>query len=69
MLPLSLVEGYSLLGDTDEALTWMDTAVRCGFINYPFLSQSDPLLAGLRGDSRFSARMEGVKRQWEAFEV
>ena len=67
--PLLLAEGYALLRDRDQALQWLDTAVRCGFINYPFLANFDPLLANLRGDQRFVSRMEHVKHRWDAFEV
>jgi predicted Zn-dependent protease len=69
LLPLSLVEGYALLGENDDAFAWLEIAAQCGFINYPFLAQADPLLEDLRQDPRFGERMENIKQQWQAFEV
>ena len=60
---------YAMLGDREEALYWVETAVDHGFINYPYLSQYDPLLARLRDEPRFQKLMERVKREWEHFEV
>jgi hypothetical protein len=39
------------------------------FLNFPFLSKHNPLLANIRGEPRFKALMERVKREWENFEV
>jgi hypothetical protein len=39
------------------------------FINYPYLSQHDPLLAKLRDEPRYQKLMERVKFKWEHFEV
>ncbi len=60
---------YAMLGDREEALDWVETAVDHGFINYPYLSQYDPSLAKLRDDPRFQKLMERVKYEWEHFEV
>ena len=40
--------GYALVGELDEALEWLENAVRRGFLNYRFLSEYDPLLENLR---------------------
>jgi hypothetical protein len=61
-------ECYALLDDREEALDWVETAVDHGFINYPYLSQHDPLLAKLRDEPRFKKLMERVKYEWEHFE-
>ena len=60
---------YAMLGDREEALYWVETAVDHGFINYPYLSQYDPLLAKLKDEPRFKKLMERVKYEWEHFEV
>jgi len=60
---------YALLGHKEESLDWLENAVTRGFINYPFLSQHDPLLENVRGEERFEKLMERVKVEWEHFEV
>jgi tetratricopeptide (TPR) repeat protein len=59
---------YAMLGDREEALYWVETAVDHGFIHYPYLSQYDPLLAKLRDEPRFQKLMERVKYEWGHFE-
>ncbi len=58
---------YALLGEKDEALKWLEHMIDRGWINYPLLSQQDPLLESLRGEERFRELMVDVKREWEAF--
>ncbi len=60
---------FSLLGEENEALDWLENAVNRGFINYPLLAEKDPWLASLRGSPRFKKLMERVKYEWEHFEV
>jgi len=59
---------FALLGDTDEALKWVETSVAAGFINYPMLADHDPFLGSIRSDPRFVRLMERVKHEWETFE-
>lgn len=58
----------SLLDAREEALDWMENAIKRGFINYPFL-QCDPFLDNIRGEERFKKLMERAKYEWEHFEV
>jgi eukaryotic-like serine/threonine-protein kinase len=58
---------YSLLGDTDAALGWLEKAVPRGYFNYPFLHTHDRCTAPLRGHPRFERLLDVVKRKWEAF--
>ena len=61
--------GYALVGELDEALEWLENAVRRGFLNYRFLSQYDPLLENLRGEERFQALMAQARKEFENLEV
>jgi TolB-like protein len=58
---------FALAGLKSEALDWLEHMVDCGWINYPLLSEQDPLLKSIRGEERFKTLMTGVKRDWEAF--
>ena len=60
---------YSLIGDRDKSLEWLENAVNRGFINYPMLNEYDPLLENIRGEERFKKLMERVKDEWENFEI
>ena len=44
---------YALLGETDQAFTWLERALAMGFLNLDAL-RTDPDLASLRGDPRFA---------------
>jgi TolB-like protein/cytochrome c-type biogenesis protein CcmH/NrfG len=59
---------YAMLGDKKEAFYWLEAAVDHGFINYPYLSDYDPLLASLKNEPQFQKLMERVKLEWENFE-
>ena len=60
---------YAFLGQTDKAFEWLENAVDCGFINYPYLNNIEPFLENLRGEERFKKLMDRVKYEWENFEV
>ncbi|MFH1314062.1 MAG: protein kinase [Candidatus Eisenbacteria bacterium] len=62
-----IAAGYALLGMHDEALDWLENAVKCGFVNYPFLSSCDTSFESLREDGRFRRLMVKVKEEWEMF--
>jgi hypothetical protein len=64
-----MADCYSLMGEKELALGWLENAVNQGFINYPFLSKHDPFLANIRGEERFEKLMERVKSEWGHFEV
>ncbi|MDP2321295.1 MAG: protein kinase [Acidobacteriota bacterium] len=61
---LQLAEYFAILRDNDRAFDWLENAIRCGVVNYPFLSTGDPYLANLRGDLRFEPLMADVKTIW-----
>ena len=64
-----LTDSYALVNQKEEAIHWMENDVNLGFINYPYLSELNPLLAEIRGEVRFEQLMERVKHEWEHFEV
>ena len=64
-----VAECYALIDERETALEWLERDVELGMINYPFLSEHDPLLANLRGEPRFQRLMVRVKEEWERFEV
>jgi tetratricopeptide (TPR) repeat protein len=67
--PFTMAEGYALLGQTAEALRWLEHAIDKGWINYPLLAEVDPWLANIRTDPQFKKLIERVKYEWEHFEV
>lgn len=59
-----LAQLYTLTGDLDLALEWLERAVEAGFGNHTFLAHHDRLLRPLRDTPGFDALMEraAVKR-------
>jgi TolB-like protein/Tfp pilus assembly protein PilF len=47
--PWAIIIGYSLIGEKDEALDWLETQIDLGCRNYPFLNEYDPFLENIRG--------------------
>ena len=64
-----LAEGYALLEETEESVTWLENAISFGFINYPYLIKHAPAFAKIRDDGRFQELMKRVKYRWKHFEV
>jgi tetratricopeptide (TPR) repeat protein len=60
---------YAMIEEKDESLKWLERAVEWGLINYPLLSEIDPVIETLRGEDRFKKLMERVKYEWENFEI
>ena len=60
---------HAMIDARDEAVAWLERAVRRGFINYPMLAEYDPFLKKLRGELRFTRLLDAVKREWEALEL
>jgi tetratricopeptide (TPR) repeat protein len=59
-----LASFYAMEGMRDEALEWVQRAVRLGNENYPLFADSRKL-DGLRGDPRFQELLEDLKRRWQ----
>ncbi len=57
---------HALLGDREEALTWLRRAVEVGNHNYPWF-QRDKNWDKLRGDAEYKRIMEEVQRRWQEY--
>jgi TolB-like protein/lipoprotein NlpI len=68
-LPWFIANYYAMIEENDQSLKWLERAVECGLINYPLLSEIDPIIKNIRGEERFKKLMERVKYEWENFEV
>lgn len=64
-----LADCYALLGQTGEAMAWLDNAIRGGFLNRTFFAERDPWLAGLSDRTDFRRAMEQLDRQAAQLEV
>jgi len=69
LYPLFMAECYSLIDEKEEAVNWLELAIKFGFINYPFLNEYNPFLENIRGEERFKKLMKRVKHEWENFKV
>jgi TolB-like protein len=67
--PVFLANSLALVGETDEALDWLERAIKWGFTNHLFLSQFNRFLLPLRGNPRFESLMELAQEKQNAFEV
>ena len=59
-----MAQCYALIGEADEAIDWITTAVSRGFWNYPLFAERDALLASLRSHERYQALMVDLKEKW-----
>jgi tetratricopeptide (TPR) repeat protein len=64
-LPWIIAEGYSVLGENDEAIRWLQRTIENGIINYPILSTLDPFLENIRMEPEFQSLMSRIKPRWE----
>lgn len=65
----AMAQGFAMLGETQEALRWLENATQKGFLNYQMVARWDPLLRSLRHEVEFADLLRGLKSRWEAFEV
>ncbi len=67
--PWMIAQCHALLGDGDEAVSWLRSAVDRGFINYPLLAEHDPHLEPIRDHEGFQALLAEVEERWRTFEA
>lgn len=67
-LPLFGAGSFALVEEKEEAIRWLEHAIKRGNINYPYF-ETDPFLDNIRGEERFKKLMVRVKHEWENFEV
>ncbi|MFQ5512152.1 MAG: protein kinase [Candidatus Krumholzibacteriia bacterium] len=63
-IPYDLAAAHAVLGNTEEALQWLERAIDAGW-RYYRLGQSDPLFERLSADERFGALIDRVRRDVE----
>ncbi|MDH3440250.1 MAG: TIR domain-containing protein [Gammaproteobacteria bacterium] len=64
-----MAQCYALIDETDEAVEWIDTAIRRGFWNYPLFAERDTLLSSLRQNDRYKTLMLELKDKWRNLEI
>ncbi len=64
-----MAQAYALINEAPSALEWLNTAINCGFINYPLLHHLDPFLENVRREPGFAPLIAATRQRWEAFEV
>ncbi len=58
---------FALVNEQERALDWLEHWIDRGAINYPMLAHGDPLLANLRGETRFQRLLDRIRPEWESF--
>ncbi len=58
---------YAMEGMTDEAIAWVQHAIKLGNENYPLFAENTRL-DSLRADPRFIALMADLRQRWEALQ-
>ena len=64
-----LANHLALVGETEEALSWIEHGIDWGFTNHRFLDEHDRFLARLRGSPRFETLLERAREKERALEV
>jgi Flp pilus assembly protein TadD len=59
---------HALVGETDQALTWLDHAVTVrGWVDYVYFTRHDRFLESLRPDPRFQKLMAFARERYQRF--
>jgi TolB-like protein len=64
-----MAQCYSLTGEKEKAMDWLEISIDRGNIHYHNLNEYDPFLVNIRGEERFRKLMVRVKSEWENFKV
>jgi serine/threonine protein kinase/Flp pilus assembly protein TadD len=63
-----MAAAYALVGETDQALGWLEHAVRVrGWVDYVYFTRHDRFLEAVRSDPRFQALMAAARERYERF--
>lgn len=69
MYPVWMAESYSIIGENNEAIDWIEHGIDFGFLHYEWLSMHDPFLKNIREDLRFKKLLERVRNESENFGI
>jgi tetratricopeptide (TPR) repeat protein len=69
LYPCALASYLAHVGETEDALDWLECAVAWGFTNHRFLAHHNRFLVPLRNDPRFQTLIERARLKERAFEV
>jgi hypothetical protein len=61
--PVFLADMLAPVGEHDEALQWIESAVGWGFTNHVYLEHHDRFVEPLRAASRFGVLMDAARRK------
>jgi len=64
-----MAQAQAALGRPQQAVRWLARSTERRFLNYPFLSARDPLIARIRGNDELESLLERVRQSWETFEA
>ena len=64
-----LADCYAMLGQKEEAIDWLENAVRGGFWNYQFFRHIDPMLSNLRDLDSFDKLMSETREKWRSIKT
>ena len=63
-----MAAAYALVGDTDQALSWLEHAVRVrGWVDYVYLTRHDRFVESLRASGRFQELMALARGRYQRF--
>jgi TolB-like protein len=62
-----MADVFSMMGNTDEILFWIDNAIKENFFNHDFFSKIDPYLLSFRDNPGFKDLLEKAKNREQNF--
>ena len=63
-----MASAYALVGESDQALDWLEHAVRVrGWVDHVFFSRHDKFIGSLRSDRRFHELMASARERYDRF--
>jgi hypothetical protein len=63
-----MAAAYALVGETDQALGWLEHTVRVrGWVDYVYFTRHDRFLESVRSEPRFQALMAAARERYERF--